>query len=253
MKHTLTFALVASLTSTAFAEFKAPLPEFKNEKQLAEWRAEKASEATSQGYVAEETAFYTGKPYLASSGGYTFKYRSYSPDIARWTSEDPSGFPDGANNAVYVNNKASGAIDVAGLNIWVITNPNAAGGGGHSASIIGNGGRYAYRSYGPDGLDGLNFNSLSEAMTHANGTGYTDYNMWNTTAEQDTEARRSMNDYDYSGDNYDVATHNCQDAVNASLDAANVDYDRSAGNVPNRWNTVNRLVSDASGKVNTLE
>ena len=45
MKHKLTFALVASLTSTAFAEFKAPLPEFKNEKQLAEWRAEKASEA----------------------------------------------------------------------------------------------------------------------------------------------------------------------------------------------------------------
>ena len=101
MKYKLTFALVAALTSTAFAGFQAPLPEFKNEKQLAEWRAEKASEATSQGYAAEETAFFTGKPYLASSGGYAFKYRSYKPELARWTSEDPSGFPDGANGGSY--------------------------------------------------------------------------------------------------------------------------------------------------------
>jgi RHS repeat-associated protein len=114
MKYKLTFALVAALTSTAFAEFKAPLPEFKNEKQLAEWRAEKASEANSQGYVAEETAFYTGKPYLASSGGYAFNYRSYNPDLARWTSEDPSGFPDGANNHLYAP-KPTTEIDPLGL------------------------------------------------------------------------------------------------------------------------------------------
>jgi len=101
MKYQLTFALVASLTSTAFAEFKAPLPEFRNEKQLAEWRAEKASESTSQGYATEQTAFYTGKPYLASTGSYAFKYRSYNPEVARWTSEDPSGFPDGANGVAY--------------------------------------------------------------------------------------------------------------------------------------------------------
>jgi RHS repeat-associated protein len=101
MKTKLTLALVASLTSTAFAAFQAPLPEFKNEKQLAEWRAEKADEAASQGYAAEETAFYTGKPYLASSGSYAFKYRSYSPELARWSSEDPSGFPDGPNNFFY--------------------------------------------------------------------------------------------------------------------------------------------------------
>jgi RHS repeat-associated protein len=115
MKYRLTFALVASLTSTAFAAFQAPLPEFKNEKQLAEWRAEKASEPTSQGYVVEETVFYTGKPYLASTGGYAFKYRSYSPELARWTSEDPSGFPDGANNKIYVNNQVLSLFDSTGL------------------------------------------------------------------------------------------------------------------------------------------
>jgi RHS repeat-associated protein len=114
MKYKLTFALVASLTSTAFAAFQAPLPEFKNEKQLAEWRAEKASEATSQGYVAEEAAFYTGRPYLASFGAYAFKYRSYNPELARWTSDDPSGFPDGANQSVYAPNPTS-EFDFMGL------------------------------------------------------------------------------------------------------------------------------------------
>ncbi len=100
MKYKLTFALVASLTSTAFAAFQAPLPEFKNEKQLAEWRAEKAAETDAKS-VTQETAFYTGKPYLASTGNYAFKLRSYQPELARWTSEDPSGFPDGANQNRY--------------------------------------------------------------------------------------------------------------------------------------------------------
>ncbi len=117
MKYKLTFALVASLTSTAFAAFQAPLPEFKNEKQLAEWRAEKASEATSQGYAAKETAFYTGKPYLASIGNYAFKCRSYDPHLARWTSEDPSGFPDGANGNHYAPIPTS-SLDFAGL--WLV-------------------------------------------------------------------------------------------------------------------------------------
>ena len=117
MNTKLTFALVASLTGTAFAEFKAPLPEFKNEKQLAEWRAEKASEANSQDHTAEETTFYTGKPYLASSGGYAFKYRNYNPEVARWTTEDPSGFPDGANGSVYAPIPSS---ELDSLGLWRI-------------------------------------------------------------------------------------------------------------------------------------
>jgi RHS repeat-associated protein len=113
-EYKLTFALVASLTSTAFAAFQAPLPEFKNEKQLAEWRTERASEATSQGFSAKETAFYTGKPYIESTGGYTFKHRSYSPEMARWTSEDPSGFPDGPNPNIYAAIPTS-QLDFCGL------------------------------------------------------------------------------------------------------------------------------------------
>jgi RHS repeat-associated protein len=126
MKHKLTFALVAFMTSTAFAAFQAPLPEFKNEKQLAEWRAEKAAEATSQGYAAKETAFYTGKPYLASTGSYAFKYRSYSPEVARWTSEDPSGFPDGPNCQIYAFAPTSG-LDPLGLK-WVFVGSDSSAG-----------------------------------------------------------------------------------------------------------------------------
>jgi RHS repeat-associated protein len=117
MKTKLTFALVALMTSTAFAEFKAPLPEFKNEKQLAEWRAEKASEATSRGGVSDDTAFYTGKPYVSLTDSYAFKYRLYSPQVARWTTEDPSGFPDGANKNIYAPTPTND-LDVAGLLKW---------------------------------------------------------------------------------------------------------------------------------------
>jgi RHS repeat-associated protein len=123
MKHKLTFALVVLMTSTAFADFQAPVPEFKNEKQLAEWQAEKASEATKQGYVAEEAAFYTGKPYLASSGTYAFKFRSYDSELARWTSEDPSGFPDGANGNIYAPNPTR-EFDFSGLWKWRFTGSN---------------------------------------------------------------------------------------------------------------------------------
>jgi len=107
MRTTITsFALLALITSSAFAALKAPLPEFKNEKQLAEWRAEKASQLNTR-TATQESSFYTGRPYLASSGSYAFKYRAYNPKIARWTSEDPSGFPDGANNSFYAPNPLS--------------------------------------------------------------------------------------------------------------------------------------------------
>jgi RHS repeat-associated protein len=99
---------------TAFAAFPAAMPEFKNEKQLATWRAEQASKADTR--TAEEThAFYTGKPYVGSSGGYAFQYRSYNPELARWTSEDPSGFPDGANGYISVNNQVTNEFDPNGL------------------------------------------------------------------------------------------------------------------------------------------
>jgi len=46
--------------------------------------------------------FYTGKPYDSDTGSYTFKYRNYDPELNRWTTMDPSGFPDGANSSAYI-------------------------------------------------------------------------------------------------------------------------------------------------------
>jgi RHS repeat-associated protein len=112
MKTKLTLALVALITSSAFAGIPKVLPEFKNAEQLAEWRAEMAAKAESNPSKLDvrssalnvPSASYTGKPYIESTGSYAFKYRSYNPELARWMSEDPSGFPDGANGNVYAPN-----------------------------------------------------------------------------------------------------------------------------------------------------
>ena len=262
MKYKLTLALVAALTSTAFAGFQAPLPEFKNEKQLAEWRAEKASEASSQDYVAEETAFYTGKPYLASSGGYAFKFRSYNPEVARWASEDPSGFPDGANNKLYVNNMSINCIDQMGLNIWQITNSNAVVGAGHTAMISGSGSNYQLQSYGmgfsgsafssgSNGLTTQSYSSAQAALNAAASQGYNAYNQWDTSPEQDAAARSGFSQQSNSG-GYHVATHNCADSVTAGLASAGVNHDASS-NIPNQVHTLNKALADSAGKITQAE
>ena len=66
--------------------------------------------------VAEQPAsyFYTGKPYDSDLGAYVFNARNYNPEINRWTSADPSGFPDSANNGKYVANPLT-QYDALGL------------------------------------------------------------------------------------------------------------------------------------------
>jgi len=51
--------------------------------------------------LSPEEICYTGKPYSKELGAYVFNYRNYDPQTSRWTTPDPSGFPDGANNQVY--------------------------------------------------------------------------------------------------------------------------------------------------------
>jgi RHS repeat-associated protein len=98
--------------------------------QLAKWRAGLAVPAASRRAgpavpaiprgagdraTPAPTVFFTGKPYDADLGAYLFNYRSYDPALCRWTTQDPSGFPDGANNWVYVNNGATNGLDPWGL------------------------------------------------------------------------------------------------------------------------------------------
>jgi RHS repeat-associated protein len=87
-----------------------PIPDFMSPAQLTKWRAEttaktvaaEKAQASSSAKTDSAMGFYTGKPYLAESGSYAYKYRDYNPELNRWTTVDPSGFPDGANNRAYV-------------------------------------------------------------------------------------------------------------------------------------------------------
>lgn len=68
--------------------------------------------------------FYTGRPYDADLEGYVFKYRIYSPISIRWTTPDPSGFPDVANNRLYAP-VPTNDFDYQGLLKWTtLTNTN---------------------------------------------------------------------------------------------------------------------------------
>jgi len=89
-----------------------PMPEFMSQSQVVAWQKDRIAKAdaarASQAAASQpsttdssSSAFYTGKPYLAESGSYAFKYREYNPEMNRWTTVDPSGFPDGANNRLY--------------------------------------------------------------------------------------------------------------------------------------------------------
>ena len=51
--------------------------------------------------------------------GYAFLGRSYRPDLGKWTSRDPLGFPDGWNAMAYCGNEVSIASDLFGCEtIW---------------------------------------------------------------------------------------------------------------------------------------
>lgn len=64
---------------------------------------------------AGQAARYTGKPYDADMGAYVFPFRNYRSGEARWMSADQSGFPDGQNNCLYVNNQILSNVDPLGL------------------------------------------------------------------------------------------------------------------------------------------
>jgi RHS repeat-associated protein len=102
------------------------------EKRLAAIKAEEAQQAAqaaielatrdSSPATAPQELFFTGKPYLEETGQYLFLFRHYDPELARWTTADPSGFPDGANNLAYVNNCPVSAMDSLALSIHRVYN-----------------------------------------------------------------------------------------------------------------------------------
>lgn len=139
--HILLVAVLAATSAiqaaTAERKLPAPLPEFKTPEQLAKWRGEKAksSSPVPNSPLKNASAFFTGKPFVDETGSYVFKYRNYDPELNRWTTSDPSGFPDGANNGFYAPHptnewdcdglyKYSYSIKTESINsIWTGSNP----------------------------------------------------------------------------------------------------------------------------------
>ncbi len=106
-----------------------------------------ASKSTLFGEFSQEKSneqFFTGKPNVDGIG-YSFLFRSYRPELAKWTpnfarnfefvrseseaeqTSDPLGYPDGFNNFAYVNNGVTKNIDFLGC-VTIIYRDPAAGG-----------------------------------------------------------------------------------------------------------------------------
>ena len=64
-------------------------------------------------------AFFTGKPQVEGLG-YAFLYRNYRPDLAKWQTADPFGYPDGWNQLAYCNNWVTGCVDFMGGEVKVV-------------------------------------------------------------------------------------------------------------------------------------
>ncbi len=82
-----------------------------------------ASKSTLFGEFSQEKSneqFFTGKPNIDGIG-YSFLFRSYRPELAKWQTSDPLGYPDGFNNFAYCNNGVTKNIDWLGgktLPVW---------------------------------------------------------------------------------------------------------------------------------------
>jgi RHS repeat-associated protein len=68
--------------------------------------------------LASLAGAYTGKPWDHTARLFHFPYRQYSPDMARWTSQDPLGVVDGPNVYGYVLGTPINARDLDGRLAW---------------------------------------------------------------------------------------------------------------------------------------
>lgn len=180
---------------------------------------------------------YAGYYVHQPSGLYLTFCRLFDSRTARWLSRDP--LSDGTNISVeleegknlyqYVNNNPVGFRDIMGLTVYMITSTGNLGSVGHGALVSGNGSNYTFQSFGlgMSGFDGYQEksfrgpNALKRVSDYIKSQGYSLVNQWNTCPAQDkaaSDAFKMASDGGYTPGN------NCQDAVNAALNAAGVPY-----------------------------
>ncbi len=120
MKSKLLVTIAAATIIALPSVVAAPkLPAFLSPEQLRALRAHHAanrevSASVDQGRSGEVSTFYTGRVNNTELGEYLFMFRSYDSGLTRWTTPDPSGFPDGANISCFAPVPTS-QIDFAGL------------------------------------------------------------------------------------------------------------------------------------------
>jgi RHS repeat-associated protein len=68
--------------------------------------------------ISDLPAAFTGKPLDPASGLYSFPYRMYSPELARWLPRDPLGMVDGPNVYGYVKASPCSYVDMDGRFPW---------------------------------------------------------------------------------------------------------------------------------------
>lgn len=112
------------------AGLPAPMPEFQDYNSSTKVTASTTIQSPKSSKSQQSSIFLSGKPYESEGQAFLFLYRSLLPDSARWSTADPSGFPDGANNIAYIDNSPTNAIDFQGLVkkvLWLVGLPGDAG------------------------------------------------------------------------------------------------------------------------------
>ena len=84
--------------------------------EKVEKRARRYSAPSLTAFGEGDAAFFTGKP-LVPDLGHAFLFRNYRPDLAKWQTADPLGYPDGWNLLAYCGNGATRAVDLWGATI----------------------------------------------------------------------------------------------------------------------------------------
>ena len=75
---------------------------------------------TAYGEGLEDGRF-TGKLFVEELGSFVFKQRNYSVVDSRWITADPTGYPDGNNNYMYVHGDPMARFDAYGLEQVTLT------------------------------------------------------------------------------------------------------------------------------------